>query len=202
MGKFASIDDYIAQAEDFAKPVLSHLRAVVHEACPQVEEAFKWSFPHFLYKGKILCSMASFKQHAAFTFWLGSHMSDPHNLFQKGDDSGMGQLGKIHSMHDLPDRAVLIEYLLEAQRLCDEGKTIQSGKSRQPRVLETPEYVLDALRRVPAAMDRFEKFTQGHRNEYIEWITEAKTEATRQRRIAQMIEWLLEGKSRNWKYAR
>jgi uncharacterized protein YdeI (YjbR/CyaY-like superfamily) len=202
MANYPDIDAYIAQSEDFAQPILSHLRALVHEACPGVEETFKWNMPHFLYKEKILCSMASFKQHAAFTFWLGASMSDPQQLFQRVGDSGMGQLGKIQHLSDLPDREILISYLHEAVLLTDAGTTISGGKSKKGKVLETPEYLREALLRVPAAMDCFEKFSQSHRNEYIEWITEAKAEATRQRRIAQMIEWLKEGKSRNWKYVR
>lgn len=201
MAKFASIDDYIEQAEAFAKPILTELRILIHQACPEVEETFKWNMPHFLYKGKILCSMASFKQHAAFTFWPGAQMADPASLFQKGEDSGMGHLGKIRSLEDLPQQSILRNYIAEAMLLTEAEKSKPSQKRGQ-KILKPPPFLLEALKTTPAAMVCFEKFSPSHRNEYIEWIEEAKTESTRQRRIAQMIEWLLEGKSRNWKYER
>ena len=202
MDKFSSIDDYIKEANEFAKPILNYLRQIIHEACPEVVETIKWNFPHFLYKGKILCSMASFNQHAAFSFWLGSSMTDPYNLFQKGEDSGMGHFGKIHAIDELPDRSIIVEYIMEALLLIDQGKTNGNHRSKSAKVIEPPSYLIDALKKTTLAFDHYESLSQSHRNEYIEWIIDAKTEPTRQRRISQMTEWLLEGKSRNWKYER
>lgn len=200
MAKYATIDEYIDQALDFAQPILHEIRSCVREACPGVEETIKWSFPNFVYKKKILCSMAAFKKHASFSIWLGGQLEDPHGLFVQGDDSGMGQFGKLYSVNDLPKRAFLIDYLLEAQRLIDAGAVIRSTTKKPAKVLEMPAILFDTLENNLFEKSIFERFSQSHRNEYIEWISEAKTPATQQKRLTQMLEWLMEGKTRNWKY--
>lgn len=203
MAKFSSYDAYIEAAQPFAQPILNRLRDCVHEACPECKEEFKWSFPNFTYNGSILCSMAAFKQHVSFGFWLGSQMKDPYSIFLREADGGMGHLGKMTSLEDLPAREILLEYIREAMLLVDSGvKSPSSSRAKKAKALEAPNYLLDRLRSETKAMATFEAFPQSHRNEYIEWITEAKTEATRERRIVQMLEWLEEGKSRNWKYVK
>ena len=199
MAKYTTVDAYIEQAQDFAQPILHEIRRCVHASCPEVEETIKWNFPNFLYKKKILCSMASFKKHASFSIWLGGQMKDVHGLFVQGDDTGMGQFGKLYSLNDLPDRAFLSDYLLEAQQLIDAGTVVRTPK-KTAKVLEAPTILLDALEKNHPAKFIFEGFSQSHRNEYIEWISEAKTSATQQKRLTQMLEWLTEGKTRNWKY--
>jgi uncharacterized protein YdeI (YjbR/CyaY-like superfamily) len=198
MGKRdARIDAYIEKAADFAKPILVHLRNVVHEACPDVEETMKWSFPHFQYKG-MLCSMASFKEHCAFGFWKGSL------IVEKGGgefDKAMGQFGRIATLSDLPSKEVLSGYIKEAMRLNESGiKSPARSKPRTPRDLVVPDDLANALAANNEARATFEKFSPSHKREYVDWITEAKTEATRTRRLATAIEWMEEGKPRNWKY--
>ena len=114
--KKSPIESYIQNAEPFAQPILKHLRKLIHEACPDVEEMIKWSFPHFTYKG-ILCSFASFQQHCAFTFWKGSLLKDPHRILDKARSKAMGQLGRITSLKDLPSDAIIVAYLQEAMHL-------------------------------------------------------------------------------------
>ncbi len=196
------IDEYISKAEDFAKPILNHLRAVIHTACPGVKETMKWSFPHFEYAGGILCSMAAFKQHCAFGFWLGSKMKDPEKLLAKvGERSAMGHFGKIKNLGDLPSDEVLIKYIKEAMALNAEGvKISKKVKDAIQKEMEVPSYFLDALKQNSAALSAFEKFSPSHKKEYVEWINEAKTEVTRDKRIATALEWIGEGKSRHWKY--
>jgi uncharacterized protein YdeI (YjbR/CyaY-like superfamily) len=198
------IDAYIDRSADFAKPILDHLRALLHKACPDVVETIKWSFPNFDYKGSILCSMASFKQHCAFGFWLGAVMKDSEGIFIKGEDkSAMGQLGQIKSLKDLPSEKVLIAYLKEAASLIDQGvKLPKKEKATNASAIEVPGYFSAYLKKNKAALEQFNKFPPSHRKEYIQWITEAKTEATREKRMATAIEWIAEGKSRNWKYER
>src|SRR4051794_24982863 len=114
------VDDYIAKSADFAKPILAYLRKVVHEACPEVKETIKWSFPNFEYRGSILCNMASFKQHCSFGFWLGGQMSDPDHLIEtSGEKTSMGHLGQIKSMADLPTAPVLGRYIREEMALTE-----------------------------------------------------------------------------------
>jgi len=195
------IDAYIEKSKDFAKPVLQHIRQLVHKAVPGIEETWKWSFPHFVYKGSTLCSMAAFKEHCAFGFWKAAIMKDPENLFNKDGKNAMGQFDRITSLKDLPKDKVLIAYMKEPAALNEAD--IKVPKVKKARVvMETPAALTAALNNNKKAKATFESFSPSHRNEYIEWITEAKTEATKDRRIATTIEWLQEGKSRNWKYER
>ena len=191
------IDAYIAKSAEFARPILVHLREVVHAACPEVEETMKWSFPNFMYKG-ILCSMAAFKEHCAFGFWKGSLV-----LKQEGDDArdGMGHLGRLTKLSDLPSKKVLTGYIKDAMKLNDAGvKSPTRSKPKRPKEVIVPHELTSALGQNKKALATFEKFSPSHKREYIEWITEAKTEATRTRRLETAIEWMAEGKPRNWKY--
>ena len=194
------IDDYIKKSAEFAKPILSHLRKLVHNACPSVEETTKWGFPHFQYKGAILCSMASFKQHCAFGFWKASLMSDRDKLFVQGE-AAMGHLGKITSMKDLPSDKVLTAYIKEAAKLNEEGiKLPTRSKSTEKKELTVPEYFKKALSKNKKALSTFGNFSYSNKKEYVEWVTEAKTEETRNSRMETSIEWMAQGKIRNWKY--
>jgi uncharacterized protein YdeI (YjbR/CyaY-like superfamily) len=193
----ARVDAYIEKSADFARPILAHLRGAVHEACPDVDEAMKWSFPHFLYKG-MLCSMAAFKEHCAFGFWKGAL------IVEKGGGKGeqaMGQFGRITRLSDLPSNAVLRGYIKEAIRLNEAGvKAPSRAKPKTPREPVIPDDLASALRGNPRARANFDNFSPSHKREYVDWITEAKTQATRTRRLETAIEWMAEGKSRNWKY--
>lgn len=191
------IDAYIAKAQPFAQPILKHLRAVVHAACPAAEERIKWSHPHFDYHGAMMCSMASFKAHAVFGFWKG-----PQLLGAASQDSGaMGDFGRIESMADLPSKARLTQLIKAAMKLNEAGvKRVVRKKSAPKKPLPVPKDLADALSRDAKAKATFDGFSPSNRREYIEWITEAKAVATRERRLATTLEWLAEGKSRNWKY--
>ena len=190
------IDAYIEKSADFAKPILNHLRKVVHRACPDVEETWKWSFPHFTYKGDMMCHMASFKEHCAFGFWKQS-------LIEGADfpeKNAMGSFGKIRSLDDLPDDATLDKLIKEAMRLNDLGIKVKKAPPGEKKELVVPEILNEALARNEKAAETFNAFPYSCKKEYVEWITEAKTEPTREKRLATTIEWLAEGKRRNWKY--
>ncbi|MBI3193488.1 MAG: YdeI/OmpD-associated family protein [Ignavibacteriae bacterium] len=194
------VDDYIAKSADFAKPILTHLRELVHKACPDVEETMKWSFPHFDYKG-MMCSMASFKQHCVFGFWKASLMKDKSLIENAKSEVAMGHLGRITSLKDLPSDKVLISYIKEAAKLNDDGvKFPQKPKSSEKKELVVPDYFLAEIKKNKKAFQTFEGFSYSHKKEYVEWITEAKTESTRDKRMISAIEMMREGKSRNWKY--
>lgn len=200
MSKYKNYEEYIHQAEEFAQPILTQLRVYVKEACPEVEEEFKWSFPNFTYNGSILCNMAGFKNHVTFGFWLGSIMEDPNEIMIRTGNSGMGHFGKITSLENLPSKEVLIKYIRHAMQLTDDGHKLLNAGNKKAEVQEAPKILIDALNLNDIAYDTFNNFSQSHRNEYIEWINEAKTENTKLKRLAQTIEWLEEGKPRNWKY--
>jgi len=193
------IDAYISKAEVFARPLLLHIRKLVHKACPDITETMKWSFPHFEYKG-VVCSMASFKQHCAFGFWKASIMKDPNNILQIKDRGAMGHFDRITSIKDLPSDKIMMAYIKEAVALNEAGIKLPSKPKAYPKTLDIPAYITTALKKNKKANSIFEAFPYSHKKEYVEWINEAKTEPTRAKRIATMLEWLEEGKDRNWKY--
>ena len=195
------IDAYLENAADFAKPILTHLRALVHEACPEIVETWKWSFPHFDHKG-IVCQMAAFKHHCTFGFWKASLMKDADRILTAGSEA-MGQLGQIKSLADLPPDAVLIAYIKEAVELNEKGVRLPPrAATGAKKELEIPEYLVAALEGDSKAAETFENFSYSNKKEYVEWLTEAKTVETRAKRLATAVAWLSEGKTRNWKYAK
>lgn len=193
------INAYINKAEVFAKPILMHIRTLVHKACPEITETMKWSFPHFEYKG-VVCSMASFKQHCAFGFWKASIMKDPDKILQIQNRGAMGHFDRITSVKDLPANKIMIAYIKEAVALNEAGIKLPAKPKADPTSLNIPAYITNALKKNKKAKSCFDKFPHSHKKEYVEWITEAKTAPTREKRIATMLQWLEEGKDRNWKY--
>ena len=188
------VDAYIAKQADFARPILEHLRAMIQEACPDCEETLKWSMPSFLYKGKILAGFAAFKAHATFHYWYDSMLSE-----EEKNRSAMGQFGRLTSIGDLPAKAVLLELTRKSMALIDSG-------AKPPRTLAkkaaftVPQDMRAAIDGNPAAKATFDGFPPSAQREYVEWITDAKADATREKRLAQAVEWLAEGKRRHWKY--
>lgn len=194
------IDAYIDKSAAFAKPILSHLRKLIHKVCPQVEETMKWSFPHFDYKGEMMCSMASFKQHCSFGFWKASLMKDPVLLETAKSEVAMGHLGRITSLKDLPTDKQLTAWIKEAMKLNDEGVKVKKEKPVATKEISVPADLIAALKKNKKAFAIFEQFPPSHKKEYIQWIEEAKREETRKKRIEQTVEWVAENKQRNWKY--
>jgi uncharacterized protein YdeI (YjbR/CyaY-like superfamily) len=191
------VDAYIAKVADFAKPILTHIRKLVHTNCPDVTETIKWGMPSFEYKGGIFCGIAAFKQHCAFGFWLG-------DLLKIDAKSGkaMGQFGRITSLADLPGDKAIASIIKAAMKLHDAGaKPPARSKPAEKKELVVPDYFLAALKKNKKALATFEDFSYYNKKEYVEWITEAKTDATRDKRLAQAVDWMAEGKIRHWKYA-
>jgi len=196
MGKRDSrVDAYIAKSADFAKPILTHVRSLVHEACPAVEETIKWSVPHFEYKG-VLCGMAAFKQHCNVILWKAALIPGG-----KGRDE-KGQITNVRSLSDLPDDKTMLHLISEGARLNEQGVKPPPRRSVAKKTVSIPSELTAALRKNKKAAAAFKKFPPSHKREYAEWIAEAKGEETRQRRVRSAIEWIAEGKSRNWKYER
>lgn len=192
------VDAYIEKSAEFAQPILNHLRALVHKACPDVEETIKWSMPSFEYKG-MMCGIASFKAHCTFGFWKQSLLESDAFPASK---TAMGSFGRITSLKELPRDKVIIGIIHQAMELNEKGINVPKAKnpSRAGKEVVVPEVLAAALKKNKAARQTFEKFPPSCRREYIEWITEAKTEATRDKRLGTTLEWLAEGKKRNWKY--
>jgi uncharacterized protein YdeI (YjbR/CyaY-like superfamily) len=201
----SEVDAYLAKAQPFAQPVLTHLRELVHKACPEVEERIKWSRPFFEFRGAILCNMSAFKQHCSFGFWgeeIGAVLHGARAV--RGD--AMGSLGRITTLEDLPPDEVMLDWIRQAAGFVANGQYTSPIAARRKVVKapktapEMPEELASALKRNKKAADAFAAFSPSCRREYVEWIADAKRSETRQKRIATAIEWIAEGKQRNWKY--
>lgn len=190
------VDAYIAKSAPFAQSILAELRTRMHKACPAVEETIKWGMPSFTYKGKILAGMAAFKAHASFGFWQREAVGATGK-----EGEAMGQFGKLTELKQLPAKTEFARMVKEAMAHIDSGTkaTMMAPKAPKP-ALDTPDDLAAALKRNAAARKTFDGFSPSNRREYVEWISEAKRPETRERRLAQTIEWLAEGKTRNWKY--
>lgn len=188
------IDAYIAKAAPFAQPILRRLRELVHEGCPEVVETIKWSSPHFDYRG-IFAGMAAFKRHATFGFWKGSQ------LFKTGKErEAMGQFGRLGALSDLPPDEEILDYVRAAAKLNESRAKLKPKLKHPKKPIPVPDDLKAGLAKSAKARKTFTAFSPSHQREYLEWITEAKTAPTRARRLATTLEWLAEGRSRNWKY--
>lgn len=190
------IDDYIDNAPSFAKPILKHLRKIVHAGCPKAEETMKWRMPFFEYRGKILCGMAAFKAHCAFHFKNGELVFGS----RAGEEKAMGQFGRIILIDDLPNEKILIGYVRKAAELKDQGVRPPPEKRTKREPLPVPPFLADALRKNVKARETFKNFSATNQRDYIEWLTEAKQDETRARRLKEAVAWMAEGRPRNWKY--
>ena len=195
----AKVDQYILNAQPFAQPILEHLRALIHESCPVVVETIKWGMPHFEYNGKNLCSFAAFKKHCSLTFWMAGEMKTFKKL-NKDNTEGMGHFGKITSAEDLPSNKDLKACFKEAMTLLDNDFVLKRNKPGDQKEIEIPDYFTKALKTNKKAKANFDKAAYSWKKEYVEWIAGAKTEATREKRMNTALEWIAEGKARNWKY--
>ena len=193
------VDVYISKSQDFAKPILKHIRELIHKGCPAVEEKIKWGFPNFEYSGSILCNMAAFKEHCTFGFWKAS-LLNKRGILIPSDQQAMGQFGRITTISDLPSDKVILSIIKEAAKLNEKGVKVPKNKKTEQKELVIPDYFAKALSKNKNAKTTFDNFITSHKREYIGWITEAKTEETRNKRITTSINWLSEGKPRNWKY--
>jgi len=194
------VDAYLEKVALFAKPVLIKLRKLIFQACPEARETIKWGFPNYEAYGSMLCNMAAFKEHCAFGFWKASLLKDPNGILQVKDRNAMGHLDRITSVKDLPPDKVLISYIREAAMLNKNNIKVARPKSSPKKELPVPKVLAAALKKNKTAASVFEGFSPSNRREYIEWLTEAKSEETLNKRLATTMEWLEEGKSRNWKY--
>lgn len=195
------VDEYIAQATGFARPILERLREIIHDTAPEITEDIKWGMPAFMHKG-IVGNMAAFSEYVSLGFWKGKLMRDAHALFEDQHRTQVTAL-KLRSVDDIPDPGVLAEYIREAVELNERGVKLPTRKRSDSRdALDVPKDLGEALKANPDAGATFEAFSYTNRKEYIEWITGARRDATRERRLAQAIEWMSEGKPRNWKYQR
>ena len=198
--RLPEVDAYIEKSAVYAQPILRKIRDLYHKACPEIEETIKWGFPHFEYNG-LVGNVAAFKEHVAFGFWKGLALSDPENLLEQIGKTGMAS-AKFHAVSDLPTDAVLTAYIEEAIDLNAHGvKPVRTAQKRaRPKEAKLPKDFASALKKSKKALKTFDGFSSNNRKEYIEWVTEAKRDETRKRRIATSLEWLSEGKPRNWKY--
>jgi uncharacterized protein YdeI (YjbR/CyaY-like superfamily) len=194
------VDAYIESSPEFARPILIRLRELIHAACPDVSETIKWGAPAYEYKG-VLAIMAAMKQHAVFNLWKGDLIPEVKERYREKSSMAMGTFGKITSVHDLPPDDKIIAWIKQAMELNERGvKLPQRSRSEPKREVDVPDDLITALEQNESARSTFDGFTTARRREYVDWISGAKTDATRQKRLTQAIEWMAEGKHRNWKY--
>jgi len=193
------VDAYIAKSPDFARSVLSYLRDVIHEASPLITETIKWGCPSFDYKGPIVM-LASFKQHCGINFWKASLINDPQKIMKLADDSA-GQFGRITNVADLPSKEVLIDFIQQAVAINEKGLKVPAKVApAQKAELVIPDYLTAELQQNLQAKTVFDNFSYSQKKEYITWFEDAKSDATREKRLKEGLEWISEGKSRHWKY--
>lgn len=195
MSREPRIDAYIAKAQPFARPILEKVRERVHAVLPDVEEAIKWSMPAYILDGKIILITAAFKAHAALNFWRGQELESTHATV-----GAMGQFGKIRSVDELPPDAELDKLIGDAADVARNAPAPRKTKHPPKPAPELHPEFAAALDKAPKAKATMNSFPPSCRREYLEWVTEAKQDVTRKKRIATAIEWLSEGKRRNWKY--
>jgi len=201
MSKFnPQFDEYIKKSADFAKPIMEYLRQIIHETCPEVEEIIKWGNPHFDYKDDMMCILAGYKNHCSFSLYKAELMSDTKIIESVKAGQKMGYMDKLKSLSDLPAKETLVAYIKEAMVLNENGVKKAKPVSEKPKVIEVPDYFSEKLATNPLAKEVFESKSPSFRKDYLVWITDAKTEATRQKRMEQSLEWIAEGKGRFWQY--
>lgn len=195
MSRDPRIDAYIATAQPFAQAILSHVRERVHAVLPDVQEDIKWRMPAYMVGGKLVLITAAFKEHAALNFWRGQELESRHDSV-----GAMGQFGRIKSLEELPPDVELDRLIREAAELAKAAPTPRKAKHEPRTAAEIHPEFAAALESASAAKATFDSFPPGQRREYVDWIAEAKQDSTRKKRIATAVEWLSEGKRRNWKY--
>ncbi|MEX2608816.1 MAG: YdeI/OmpD-associated family protein [Gemmatimonadota bacterium] len=193
------VDAYIAKAPAYARPILERVREIYHAASPELVEEIKWGVPYYSHHG-LVGGMAAFKKHVSLGFWNASVMEDPEGIFEESGGGSSMCAVKVTSVDDLPSGKVLTAYIRASMALNEAGEKPKQAAARKRPAPQVPGDLKAALEREPDALATFQGFPPSHKREYVEWITEAKRAATRERRIAQAVAWMAEGKPRNWKY--
>lgn len=194
------VDDYVTASETFAQPIMTRLRTLLHNTCPDIVEDMKWGIPHFDYKGEMMCILAASKKHCAFSFWKDALMADPRLKANSGLPAIKRFMGKLTALSDLPSESELVGFIREAMALNENGIKLPPRAAKPPKDLSMPDDFAAKLAANGTAKEVFETKSDSFRKDYLIWITDAKTDVTRQSRIAEAAAWIAEGKSRFWKY--
>ncbi|MEO9802317.1 MAG: YdeI/OmpD-associated family protein [Reichenbachiella sp.] len=190
------IDAYLTTVSSEHRPVLELIRKTVNAVDDRIQEDWKWRAPCFSLEG-LVCWFVAFKSHVGLNFFKGALIEDIHNAFVESEDEDKGNRMIHFKSIDEVKVKVIQDYVKQAVLLNEQGIKIDFPKRK---TLETPDYLIEALNKNKKAKDVFESFTDAQRKDYIEWLVEAKREETRNKRMTQAIEWIAEGKTRNWKY--
>ena len=179
------IDTYIQNAPEFSQEILLHFRKLVHQAIPNVEEQIKWKFPHFVYKKEVICSMAAFSKHCAFSFPKAALMKDKTLIEKAKTEEAMGHFGKVKTLQDLPSDSKIKGYIKESVSLIG-----QKSQKKKPAIT-IPKLLKKIFEENKKAADCFLKMSPSHQKEYINYISEAKKEETQKRRVEKVLEMIL-----------
>lgn len=193
------INLYIAEQPEWQRKLLVRLRQLIHSTDAEVEETWKWNSPHFDHQG-IMVGLQAFKEHVAVWFHKGSLIKDPKKLFEalpKGEEKGMRSYKLFEG--DKLNEAAFIDLVKQAVALNAKGTKLTDAKPAR-KALVIPEDLEHVLHKDPTAWANWEAFNYSCKKEYIEWVTDAKQEETRKRRIAQALEKIREGESKEEKH--
>lgn len=199
------IDKYIADAPEYARPIMEKLRKAVHKGCPQAEEAIKWGCPYFMYQGKLFCGMAAFKKHVGFGFWNSKDMDDPEGLFESGTGKKASMCNAhFHAVKELPTQKVLVDYVKQSKKLTDaelsKSKPAKKAAKKKVAVPKTPADLSSAFKTNKTAKSYFDSLAPSHRRDFLQWILDAKRDATREKRVNETVKLLKAKKTLHWKY--
>lgn len=199
----SEVDAYSEDAQAFARPIMTHLRGLIRSACPEVVEVMKWGIPHFDYRGEMMCIFAAYKSHCSFSFWKDSLMADARLRANADLPAAKRFMGKLTSLADLPADDQLIAWIQEAMSLNERGVKLAPRKpSTASKTIDVPPAFAERLATHPSIKAIFESKSASFQKEYNVWIGEAKTDATRDKRIDEALAWIGEGRGRFWKYAK
>lgn len=181
---------YIEQMPDFAQKICKKLRSIILKADPAIREDWKWG-PNYNCNGMV-CGYGGFTQHVKFTFFNGSEMKDPKHIFNHCVNNEFSRSIKYTDVLQI-DEKTLTSYIRESIEINKNGfKRIVKNKT-----VELPEFLEKRIRKNKAAFTFFDNLSYGYKKDYVEWVTTAKREETRDERIEKLIKKCEMGKKMN-----
>lgn len=188
------ISQYIESADVKKKEILQRLRDFLNRDDFGLTEDWKWHAPNFNSNGMV-CWLAFFKSHVGLNFFKGSLIEDLHGLYDNASMDKGNRIIKYKTINEINEN-LLEYYIYEAIKHNKEGAKITSKKVE----IEVPKDLAKALEKDIMAKDFFTNLAPGYKRDYIDWIISAKQEKTRLKRLETTLEWLGQGKKKNWRY--
>ncbi|MCB0792148.1 MAG: DUF1801 domain-containing protein [Flavobacteriales bacterium] len=193
------INSHIAEQDEWKRRLMVRLRQLIHQVDPGIEETWRWNGPHFDRNG-IMLGMSAHKTCVSIWFHKGALLKDPRRLFEpleKDEAKGM-RVYKLKES-DAIDEKAFTELVKQAVKLNEDGVKLSEAKPARKTLVVPPE-LESVLKKDQHAMTNWEGFSYSKKKDYIEWVTDAKREETRKRRIAQAFQLIRDGLALNERY--